>query len=274
MGVTLLILLVVDFYFYDRISNEYLIRALHDRDVKHNVIVGSSKVKWSVIDSLMEEEPTVLAEGGQFLYASAGVILVLGRNGLLRGKNVFVDFEESDEIASGFGQWWYFSEAFLKYRYAALNDYESDQWLPVMSRILRDITHFGFNHEKKFKWEPLEKSVSHLNSHPDADSIEMAARNYRDCTKPFSKPYGNALVRIKNLFAQLEVDENCRIFVIIPPYPKAGCRSMYANIFGTNRIMDLTEINIGMMDFHDNSHLNTRGAIKFTSELDRLMKGI
>lgn len=266
-----MVLLTIDFYGYDRINNEYLIHALRKREVEQNIIIGSSKLTWSVIDSLMADKPTLLAMPGQFMYASVGVLSKLAQDGLLQDKNVFIDLHESNEIVSGHGQWWYFSEAFVRYRYASLYDYEVKEWLPIMARIVRDITHLSWNTEKKFKWAPLEKSISHLNAHPDADSIKLAATNYRNCNKSFSRPYDRSLNRLKILFSRLEQRDHCRIFVIIPPYPKSGCFDAYARLFGNDRIIDLASLNFDTTDFHDNSHLNSKGAIKFTCELNRIL---
>lgn len=268
----MLLLLAVDIFWFDRTNNDYLTHVLRNRDINQCVIVGSSQLKWSVVDSLLCEPATILAMQGQFAYGTAAVVGALAEHGLLNGKVVMIDLHESDEIRSGHGQWWYFSEAFVEYRYASLADYAPQEWLPIGARVVRDLTHFSFNQDREFKWEPLDRSISHSKITANKDSIAYARTSFEHCLRPFSKPYLNSLMRLKELFARFEEENNCRIYVLIPPYPRRGCIEGFVQIFGMNRIVDLASLNWEYDDFHDNTHLNGRGAVKFTAELNRVLQ--
>ncbi|MEQ9376681.1 MAG: hypothetical protein RIG68_15950 [Imperialibacter sp.] len=265
------VLLLVDFYGYDRMSNTYLVQALESGEVKENIFIGSSKLKWSIIDSLLSEESTILAEGGQFAFASVAVLMKLKEHHLLDGRTIYLDLQEANEISSGYGQWWYFSESFIRYRYANFPDYPAEHWPAIFARVVRDITHFGPNAGQKFRWRPLEKSISHLSVKADKDSLETFKNEFDNCLVPLPVSYRNSLLRINTLFRKLEAQANCRIFVLIPPYPKSGCLSDYVKIFGRGKIIDLTQISFEYDDFHDNSHVNGRGAVKLTEYLNSVM---
>ncbi|CAD5253052.1 MULTISPECIES: hypothetical protein [unclassified Imperialibacter] len=265
------VLLLVDFYGYDRISNTYLVQALESGEVKENIFIGSSKLKWSIIDSLLSEESTILAEGGQFAFASVGVLMKLNEHHLLDRRTIYLDLQEANEISSGYGQWWYFSETFIRYRYANYSDYPLEHWPAITARVVRDITHFGPNARQKFGWKPLEKSVSHLNAAADRDSLEAFKKEFDNCLVPLPVIYRNSLLRINTLFRKVEAQTNCRIIVIIPPYPKSGCLSDYLKIFGKGNVIDLTQVSLEYGDFHDNSHVNGSGAVKLTEYLNSVM---
>tara|TARA_R110000737_G_scaffold326479_3_gene340241 strand:- start:4308 stop:5144 length:837 start_codon:yes stop_codon:yes gene_type:complete len=265
------VLLLIDFYGYDRISNNYLVQALESGEVKENIFIGSSKLKWSIIDSLLSEESTILAEGGQFAFASVGVLMKLNEHHLLDRRTIYLDLQEANEISSGYGQWWYFSETLIRYRYANLSDYPLERWPAIAARVVRDITHFGPNATQKFGWKPLEKSISHVNAKADKDSLEAFKNKFDNCLVPLPVSYRNSLLRINTLFRKLEARANCRIIVLIPPYPKSGCLSDYVKIFGERNVIDLTMVSFEYDDFHDNSHVNGRGAVKLTEYLNAVM---
>jgi hypothetical protein len=61
-------LLVLDWFAYDRISNGYLNRSMN-KPMEDIVFIGSSRTKWSAVDSLLPNA-TYLAEAGQYAYGS------------------------------------------------------------------------------------------------------------------------------------------------------------------------------------------------------------
>ncbi len=260
-------LYIVDVYFFDRISNDFLIDAVNN-DISENklIVIGSSKLKWGIVDTLLSNT-TFLSEGGQFTYGSMAVLLALDENKKLINRSIIIDLEEANEISAGFGQWWYFSEAFLQYRYASFMDFPVRDWPFISARIIRDLTHFAPNHQRVFVWKSIETINKYKNSKVDTLIFNKIKNDYLLGGSSFSVPFKNSLVRINYLFNKLEIKNSCKIYVLIPPFPKSGTLKDYEEIFGKNRVFNMATKNFVSSDFHDNSHLNKEGAIKLTKSL-------
>jgi hypothetical protein len=262
-----LLLLVIDVLAFDRISNPYLIHVLRSRTTKKNIVIGSSKVKWGLNDSLVNDV-TVLADAGQFTYGSIAVLMSLKEHNLLKGKKIFIDLEESDEVKAGFGKWWYFSEAFLEYRYSKLPDYEFTKWPLIAARVTKDISHFSPNSEETFHWTPLELRYGDTDRKASKDSIINTARIFQQCAVQFTTPYKNSLLRLCSIIEKIEREENCQVFIILLPFPRSGCTEYYREIFGKSEVIDFTKNDYDPKYFYDNNHLNSAGANKFSKEFE------
>jgi hypothetical protein len=262
-------LALVDLFFFDRVSNSYLNHSLnHQND--SIIVIGSSRTKWSTIDSLMPKA-TFLAEGGQYAYGSLGVLSKLKNSGKLNNTYVFIDLVDSDEIVNGNGQWWYFSEIFLYERLASLQDYSVTDWPKIFSRITKDIFHFSPNQYSVFQWRALDSIRTPHPDEPVREVVNDLKSKFENCDGTSSLSYINLLKRFSVLVNLLNIKYNCRIYIILPPYPSM-CKKQYAEIFGEEKIIDLSlSVDYEISDFYDNTHLNQKGALKFTQKFAEMI---
>jgi hypothetical protein len=263
------VLLVFDWFIYDRISNSYLNQAFEE-PIENLLFIGSSFTKWSAVDSLLPKA-TYLAEGGQYAYGSITVFHKLQEKGLIKGKNIILDLVARDEIKNGNGQWWYFSEIFLKSRLAKFTDYPVELWPDIYCRIVKDITHFGKNEKEKFRWEALDKVRGNHPTEPNEDTVWTRKENFYNCTQPLHKEYKNVMLRFASTLDEVEKKFNCKVYILTPPYP-AMCLNDYKKIFGAQRLLDLSStVEYNITDFWDNGHLNGTGAIKYSKKLNQML---
>lgn len=262
-------LLLVDWFVYDRISNAYLNQSF-DEPIEKIIFIGSSRTKWSAIDSMLPNA-TFLAEGGQYAYGSLITFSKLQERGLIEGKHIIIDLVESNEITNGNGKWWYFSEIFLKNRFARFTDYSIEYWPDIYCRIVKDITHFGKNEKEKFRWKALDKVRGKHPNEPNEDTVWTRKTNFNKCIEPLKKEYYNVVVRFASTLNEIEETFNCKVFIMVPPYSEM-CKKDYESIFGAQRILDLSsDVNYFISDFYDNTHLNGSGALKFSNHLNQIL---
>lgn len=268
-----IIFIFIDNHVFDRVSNDYYNEVISTKKINKNIFVGSSKLKWSLIDSLLNKS-TILAKPGQYAYASSTVLLNLYDKNLLKDNNIFLDLEESPEIIAGFGKWWYFSETFLINRTAHFSDYGWKDRLKIGARIYKDISHFSPNHTKVFHWTPLENLKDFQHSRAQEDTLVKIKTNFKNCKTSFSTPYRNFLIRFHKLCLEIERKTGSRVYILLPPYPESGCYDAYTSIFGNERVIDLTELKYDLSDFQDNSHLNSYGAFKLTDRVNKVLDSL
>jgi hypothetical protein len=268
-----LLLVLNDLFLFDRVSNSYLNEVLNKKTTEDIIFIGSSRTKWSTIDSLLPKA-TYLAEGGQYAFGSLGVFSKLKRNDLLRDKIVFIDLVQSNEISNGNGSWWYFSEVFICESYAKVFEFPLKDWASVYCRISKDIFHFSPNDREDFKWKALDKVRGKHPFEPQELAVNELKRNFKECENEISLHYLNLLKRFAEEIVDIKQKFNCDVYIILPPYPEL-CLSEYQKIFGSDRIIDLsTTIDFKIEDFYDNTHLNYKGAFKFSNHLKGVIQNI
>lgn len=234
------------------------------------IFIGSSRTKWSAVDSILPNA-TYLAEAGQYAYGSLITFSKLKEKGLIEGKHIFIDLVENNEITNGNGKWWYFSEIFLKDRFAKFTDYPVDLWPDIYCRIVKDITHFGKNANEKFSWKALDAVRGSHPNEPNADTVWARKANFQNCTEFLPVEYKNVILRFANTLDETEEQFNCKIYIVIPPYSEM-CLNDYNTIFGMQRVIDLSSnVDYLISDFYDNTHLNGSGAIKFSEYLNKVL---
>ena len=256
------ILLFVDIAIYDRIRNPYFNNALQYNNVRRNILIGSSKTFWGIQEDVCGDL-TVIATPGQFALGSLSVLMKLEQAGLLKEKRIFLDLQDGNELKAGYGNWWYMSDAFFKYRYAHFSDYDWTEWPLILSRIVVDVTDFGQNEPSEFNWIPIEEQRPSINL--DLNTLRTTWSNYKNCKTEFRSSFSHTIRRLSKEVSRIERSNNCQIFLIVLPVPKRGCTENLNNQFGIEKVIDLSALDYSPKDFHDYGHVNAVGAKRLSS---------
>lgn len=262
---------VVDLSVWDYKGNVYANDVIETGSTAENIVIGSSKVYWSFIDTLLPEA-TILGDGGQYNYASLTIFLELEAKGLLKNKIIWLDLADDSELMAGFGKWWYFNEAFLKYKFASFTDYPMSDWPDIIARIYVDIFTFTPNKSKPFKWTGIDEMYPRkvdekgLNNH-----LTRFTQNTNEI--PISKAFRNSVLRFMSDLDEIEQRNNCKVKFLILEAPNwRGNLKDYFDLFGTDRTVSLLPQTFDASEYNDGNHLNSIGALRVSKLLKHEME--
>ncbi|MFT7156241.1 MAG: hypothetical protein ACI8Q1_001246 [Parvicella sp.] len=272
-----LLLLSIDLFVYDRVKNNPFIQnVIENSEIADIIFIGSSKFYYHHVDSLIEPEATYLSRGGQYSYAAISVLKLLEKGRLLDEKLVFLDLQDNDELTTGFGDWWYFSESFVQDKTASLFDYSMRDWPRIVNRIIVDVTEFGSNSSSSYSWIPYESESGREARNVDAVKLQESINDFNsEETQPsFSATFKKSLVRLNEYLDFLEEEYNCKVLITLAPVPKNGSLRELKNIFPDHRLLNLTNLITDNNHFQDNYHFNAKGAAEFSKKLNVLVNEI
>ena len=130
------VFMLIDLFVFDHRSNPYFNNAMLDNYTEEHIVIGSSKVYWHFVDSIVTDA-TIIGDGGQYNYGCLAIFYELEAKGLLKDKTIWLDLQDDSEIKAGFGKWWYFTEAFMKYGFASFSDYPLSDWSSLKAHLCR-----------------------------------------------------------------------------------------------------------------------------------------
>jgi hypothetical protein len=255
--------IIIDTNTWDYRGNVYFNHVLEDDSTTNHIIIGSSKVYWSFIDTLLPDV-TLIGDGGQYNYACLTMFNELEERGLLKNKTVWLALEDDSEIKAGFGNWWYFSEAFFKYRFASFFDYPMSDWPQLAARIYVDIFTLKPNESKVFRWTGIDELYEReVNDTRLINHFHNFNNNLNSV--PLSKAFENSVSRFISELDEIEERNNCEVKFLILQFPNwRGNLSDYVELFGANRTVNMLPDSVNPSDFNDQNHLNSTGALKAT----------